>query len=161
MTGGGRRNHHPECAQEGRKKYARDQQSHGRAWGLIRYFKGNSEESGAGEMRPRLRDDVRYVKCPEGVYVHAQGGACTLKGAHSYEWLSRLAPHLTGEHTLDDLVGSLTADQRAMVEGLVGTLSEQRFVVDVVSEEPYQLDAEDQRVYAAEIAFIARFRYSG
>jgi hypothetical protein len=77
-----------------------------------------------------------------------------LKGAQSYEWLSRLAPHLTGEHTLDELVGPLAADQRAMVEGLVGTLSEQRFVVDAVDDEPPLLDAEEQRVYAAEIAFI-------
>ncbi|MGH3885912.1 MAG: hypothetical protein ACRDSZ_04955 [Pseudonocardiaceae bacterium] len=105
-------------------------------------------------MRPRLRDDVRYVKCPEGVYVHALGGACTLKGTQSYEWLSRLAPHLTGERTLDELVGPLAADQRTMVEGLVRTLSEQRFVVDVVGDEPHLLDAEEQRVYAAEIAFI-------
>lgn len=58
-----------------------------------------------------MRDDVRYVKCPAGVYVHA----------------------------------------------LVGTLSEQRFVVDAVDEEPPLLDAEEQRVYAAEIAFI-RYR---
>jgi hypothetical protein len=111
-------------------------------------------ENGGREVRPRLRDDVRYVKCPEGVYVHALGGACTVKGAQSYELLSRLAPHLTGERTLDELVGPLAADQRTMVEGLVGALSEQRFVVDAVDDEPHLLDAEEQRVYAAEIAFI-------
>lgn len=105
-------------------------------------------------MRPRLRDDVRYVKCPEGVYVHGLGGACTLKGVQTYEWLSRLAPHLTGERTLEELVGSLAADQRAMVEGLVGMLSERRFVVDTVDDEPHLLDVEEQRVYTAEIAFI-------
>lgn len=60
-------------------------------------------------MRPRLRDDVRYVKCPEGVYVHALGGACTLKGERSYEWLSRLAPYLTGERTLDFFSGGRTS----------------------------------------------------
>jgi len=105
-------------------------------------------------MRPRLRDDVRYVKCPEGVYVHGLGGACILKGAQTYEWLSRLAPHLTGERTLDELVGPLAVDQRTMVEGLVGVLSKERFIVDVVGDEPHLLDAEEQRVYAAEIAFI-------
>lgn len=105
-------------------------------------------------MRPRLRGDVRYVKCPEGVYVHGFGGACTLKGSQTYEWLSRLAPHLTGEHTLEELVGPLAVEQRTMVKGLVGLLSEQRFVVDAVGDEPHLLDAEEQRVYAAEIAFI-------
>ncbi len=86
--------------------------------------------------------------------MRALGGACTLKGEHSYEWLSRLAPHLTGERTLDELVEPLTADKRTMVEGLVRTLSEQRFVIDMVGDEPHLLDAEEQRVYAAEIAFI-------
>jgi len=108
-------------------------------------------------VRPRLRNDVRYVQCPEGAYVHGLDGACTVKGAHSYEWLSRLAPYLTGEHTLDDLVESLPVDRRAMVEGLVSALFEQGFVVDAVGDEPHGLDAEEQRVYAAEIAFI-RYR---
>lgn len=47
--------------------------------------------AGRPGIRPRLRDDVRYVKCPEGVYAHGLGGAW-----QTYEWLSRLAPHLTG-----------------------------------------------------------------
>jgi hypothetical protein len=88
------------------------------------------------------------------VYVHALGGACTLKGERAYDWLSRLAPYLTGEQTLEELVGPLPDDQRSMVTELVGTLSEQRFVVDVVSDEPHLLDEDEQRVYAAEIAFI-------
>jgi hypothetical protein len=105
-------------------------------------------------VRPRLRGDVRYVECPEGVYVHAQGGACILKGTQTYEWLSRLAPHLTGERTLDELVEPLAAQHRTMVQRLVGMLSEQRFIVDAVGDEPHLLDADEQRVYAAEIAFI-------
>jgi hypothetical protein len=82
-----------------------------------------------------------------------------------YEWLSRLAPFLTGEHTLPDLVGPLASEQRTMVGDLVRVLSERRFVVDVGREEPHLLDELEQRVYAAEIVFIgyaadsARWRF--
>ncbi|MGH3829699.1 MAG: hypothetical protein ACRDRS_04490 [Pseudonocardiaceae bacterium] len=61
-----------------------------------------------------------------------------MRGAQSYELLSRLAPHLAGERTLDELVGPLAADQRAMVEGLFGMLTEQRFVVDAGDDEPHR-----------------------
>jgi len=110
--------------------------------------------SGGPRMRPRLRDDVRYVKSPDGVYIHSHGGSCALNGTQMYDWLSRLAPHLTGEHTLEELVAPLAADQRAMVHDLVRVLAEQRFVADVRQDEPHLLDADELRIYAAEIAFI-------
>jgi hypothetical protein len=105
-------------------------------------------------MRPRLRADVRYVKSPDGVYVHGFAGACTLTGDTSYEWLDRLAPFLTGEHVLDDLVGPLGGDQRAVVEHLVRSLHEQRLLVDALDDVPHTLTEEEQRVYEPEIAFI-------
>lgn len=105
-------------------------------------------------MRPRMRGDVRYVRSPEGVYLEGLTGACTVKGAQAYEWLDRLAPHLTGDRTLGELVGQLGPDQRAMVEGLVRTLHEQGFVVDAVADVPHRLSDEERRVYAAEIEFI-------
>ncbi|MGH7533971.1 MAG: hypothetical protein ACREMG_00150, partial [Gemmatimonadales bacterium] len=86
--------------------------------------------------------------------MHALGGACTLKGERAYDWLSRLAPYLTGERSLEELVSVLPDDKRVMVEELVGILFERRFVVDVVNDEPHALDEDEQRVYAAEIAFI-------
>ncbi|XVV00441.1 hypothetical protein ACQPW3_23725 [Actinosynnema sp. CA-248983] len=109
-------------------------------------------------MRPRLRADVRYVKSPDGVYVRGAAGACTLTGGASYEWLDRLAPFLTGEHALDDLVEPLRGDQRAVVEHLVRSLVEQRLLVDAQDDEPHSLTEEEQRVYAPEIAFL---RYAG
>lgn len=107
-------------------------------------------------MRPLLRDHVWYAKAPDGAYIHGMGGACTLKGAQTYDWLDRLAPHLTGEHTLDELVAALTGEQRTMVRGLVSTLVEQQFVVDVdgVDDRSHTLDAQEQEIYAAEIAFV-------
>lgn len=108
-------------------------------------------------MRPRLRDDVRYVPCDEGAYVHADHGACTLKGAQAYEWLERLAPHLTGEHGLAELTAELPADRRRMVVDLVQTLADQGFLIDAADEEPHGLSERERQIYAAEIAFV-RYR---
>ncbi|MEV6158627.1 hypothetical protein AB0L53_50705 [Nonomuraea sp. NPDC052129] len=108
-------------------------------------------------MRPRLRDDVRYVPSDEGAYIHADHGACTLKGAQAYELLKKLAPYLTGEHSLTELTAALPADRRLMVVRLVETLAGQGFVVDAADEEPHGLSECERRIYAAEIAFI-RYR---
>ncbi|MFD0201083.1 MULTISPECIES: hypothetical protein [Saccharothrix] len=105
-------------------------------------------------MRPRLRADVRYVKSPDGVYVRGSAGACTLTGGASYEWLDRLAPFLTGEHALTDLVAPLRDEQRDVVEHLVRSLVEQRLLVDAREDRPHSLSADEQREYAPEIAFL-------
>ncbi|MEU4232923.1 hypothetical protein AB0F17_52265 [Nonomuraea sp. NPDC026600] len=105
-------------------------------------------------MRPRLRDDVRYVRCDEGAYVHADHGACTLKGAQAHDWLDRLAPYLTGEHTLAELTADLPPDRRRMVADLVQTLAGQGFVIDASDEEPHGLGERERQIYAAEIAFV-------
>ncbi|MEO3884457.1 hypothetical protein [Nonomuraea sp. B5E05] len=105
-------------------------------------------------MRPQLRDDVRFVECPDGAYVHSDYGACTLRGRQAYAWLARLAPALTGRHTLAELTAHLPDDRRAMVERLVGRLAEQRFVVDARQARPHGLTAAELREYAEEIAFI-------
>ncbi|NUT50496.1 MAG: hypothetical protein HOV94_24790, partial [Saccharothrix sp.] len=105
-------------------------------------------------MRPRLRADVRYVKSPDGVYVRGAAGACTLTGDSSYEWLDRLAPFLTGEHALADLVEPLGGGQREVVEHLVRSLFEQQLLVDAQDDLPHALTEEELRVYEPEIAFI-------
>ncbi|MET8146133.1 YcaO-like family protein [Sphaerisporangium sp. NPDC005288] len=105
-------------------------------------------------MRPRLSDDVRFVESPDGVYVHSDYGACVLRGRQAYAWLSRLAPALTGEHTLAELTERLPGDKRDMVENLVRRLAEQRFVVDARRSRPHGLTEDERRVYAEEIAFI-------
>lgn len=105
-------------------------------------------------MRPQLKDDVRFVECPDGAYVHSDYGACTLRGRQAYAWLTRLAPALTGRHTLAELTADLPGDRKAMVERLVGQLAEQRFVVDARQARPHGLTEAELRAYAEEIAFI-------
>jgi hypothetical protein len=105
-------------------------------------------------MRPRLLADVRFAKSPDGVYVEGDQGACTITGGHSHEWLSALAPYLTGEHTLAELTVELSSERKAMVEQIIGALAEQRFVADAADERPHGLSAGELSVYGPEIAWI-------
>ncbi|GAA2092723.1 hypothetical protein GCM10009801_59420 [Streptomyces albiaxialis] len=105
-------------------------------------------------MRPRLRDHVRFLERPDGTYVHAPHGGTLLPGAHLHAWLDRLAPFLTGEHSLAELVEALPPEQRETVERLVGTLAEGGFVTDAVPERPHGLSADEQRLYAEQLAFL-------
>jgi hypothetical protein len=106
-------------------------------------------------MRPQLREHVWFVKVPDGVHVHGSGGAATLRGGQTYEWLARLAPHLTGAQTLDELVAPLSDAQQKMVRDVVDALVEQQFVVDAGTvDRPHSLDDDEQRIYAPELAFV-------
>ncbi|MGP3962023.1 hypothetical protein ACTWPT_39150 [Nonomuraea sp. 3N208] len=79
---------------------------------------------------------------------------CILRGPHAYAWLARLAPALDGRRTLAELTRALPDDKRAMVDRLVGSLVEQRFVVDARGEPENGLTDVERRLYADEIAFI-------
>ncbi|WP_129842989.1 hypothetical protein [Streptomyces sp. RFCAC02] len=107
-------------------------------------------------MRPRLRQDVRFAEGTDGdVLVHGDNGSCTLRGRGAYPLLTRLAPLLTGERTLDDLTRGLPGPTRDVITGLVDALAAQDFVVDARPDRPHTLSDAETRTYADEIAFIA------
>ncbi|WP_043677745.1 hypothetical protein [Nocardia vulneris] len=106
-------------------------------------------------MRPRLHPAVRYVACPDGVYLFGDRGARTLRGARAFDWLSRLEPYLNGAFELDELTAALPAAQRSTVEGMVTALHEHGFVTDAQGDLPHQLAEAELRIYAREIAFLA------
>ncbi|MFE1770847.1 hypothetical protein [Streptomyces sp. NPDC059008] len=98
---------------------------------------------------------MRYVPCPDGVYLYGDRGARTLRGSHAYEWLRRLSPYLTGDHTVDELTAALPPAQRETVETTVRLLREHGFVTDVQDDTPHTLTPAERTTYAPEIAFIA------
>ncbi|WP_274563338.1 hypothetical protein [Streptomyces spiramyceticus] len=99
-------------------------------------------------------ENVQYVDSEGAAYVQGDHGTCTIAGEHAYVWLSRLAPLLTGEHTLEELTCSLSLERQALVRGLVTALAKHRFVVDVGAEQPHGLSPVELETYAPEIAFI-------
>ncbi|RZQ63938.1 TOMM precursor leader peptide-binding protein [Amycolatopsis suaedae] len=87
-------------------------------------------------------------------------GTLTLDGKHIYQWVDKLAPFLTGEHTLDEITASLSEDRKRMVTGLITGLVRQGFVKDVGDDRPHGLDAAELAAYESEIAFIDYYRDS-
>ena len=60
------------------------------------YTRSSADVNEEARMRPRLKDDVRYLPLPDGVYLHSDLDSFTLPGKQSYAWIERLAPFLTG-----------------------------------------------------------------
>lgn len=108
-------------------------------------------------MRPKLRDDTLYVPISDGVYLKNNRGVLRIPGKQVYQWVDRLAPHLDGTHTLDELTDGLSADRQQMVAQLVELLADNGFVKDVTDDRPHTLSPAETRAYAAEIAFIDYF----
>ncbi|GAA2609246.1 hypothetical protein [Streptomyces axinellae] len=81
-------------------------------------------------MRPQLRDHVLFTERPDGTHVQGPHGGMLLRGPGLHPWLSRLAPFLTGEHTLAELVAELPPGRRGMVERLVEKLARGGYVRD-------------------------------
>lgn len=105
-------------------------------------------------MRPRLRQDVRFVECPDGAYVHGDHGTCTLRGRGAYAWLSRLAPALDGNRTVAELTAGLDPERRTVAEQVIAGLARQRFVADARDALRHGLSGQERRVYSAEIDFV-------
>jgi hypothetical protein len=110
-------------------------------------------------MKPRLRDDVHFRPSPGGVFVRvgsAPGPGFTISGRDTYEWLNRIVPYLTGEHTLDELGSSLKEDRRARLQSLVTLLHREGAVRDASEDRPHTLSDEVRQAHAHVIGFIAQ-----
>jgi hypothetical protein len=109
-------------------------------------------------LKPRLKDDVRFVPRPDGVFVMVPSRpdlGFTLGGPRTYQWLARLGPFLTGEHTLDELVGRLDDARRDRIRSLVALLHREGAVRDAAGDLPHTLPEEVRRAHARVIDFIS------
>ncbi|MGI5351374.1 TOMM precursor leader peptide-binding protein [Streptomyces sp. CA-250714] len=83
------------------------------------------------DVRPRLRADALFTATDDGVLLQYPEGQFVLKGRTAYQWMCRLAPHLTGAHTLAELCHGLSEERRATVTAMVRTLLRSGVVRDV------------------------------
>jgi hypothetical protein len=79
-----------------------------------------------------------------------------LRGRQTYDWLTRIAPFLTGEHTLDELVDALDGARQARIRSLVEALHSGRAVRDAAGDLPHSLSAGVRERYAPVIGFVGR-----
>ncbi|MFE1894887.1 hypothetical protein ACFW9B_03535, partial [Streptomyces yangpuensis] len=83
--------------------------------------------------RPRIRRDVLFTETPDGVLFHNADGGFRLTAKSAYRFATLIVPHLTGEHSVDDLCRGLGEAQRAMVGELVRTLYDRDFARPVTT----------------------------
>ncbi|MGP4015823.1 TOMM precursor leader peptide-binding protein [Saccharopolyspora sp. 5N708] len=122
---------------------------------LIRF-----EVAGMEQVKPKLKNDTLYLPSAEGIYFVSNHGTLTLDGKHIYQWVDKLAPFLTGAHTLDEITANLSEDRKRMVVGLISGLAEKGFIKDVSDDRPHGLDEDELAAYESEIAFIDYYRDS-
>ncbi|MFD6261951.1 hypothetical protein ACFWDK_24320 [Micromonospora chalcea] len=104
-------------------------------------------------MRVKLRDDLMYVPVDDGVYLETGLAGTHLAGASAYGLVQRLAPHLDGSHTVQELTNGLPAAQRQLVTDLVGMLVRRGIARDLDSEPPHTLRDWELDTYRESIAF--------
>lgn len=106
---------------------------------------------------PKLKPDSIFLPDSEGVLFRNGQTVFFLKGRSTYQWVSALAPHLTGEHTLQTLCSPFEADRRAMVMRLVNTLLEKGIVKNQVPEDPDLLPGAVRSQFKSQIEFIDHY----
>ncbi len=112
------------------------------------------------QVKPKLKNDTLYLPSAEGIYFVSNHGTLTLEGKHIYQWVDKLAPFLTGAHTLDEITAGLSGDRRRMVTALISGLVEKGFVKDVGDDREHGLDERELAAYESEIAFVDYYRDS-
>jgi hypothetical protein len=117
----------------------------------------SSDGLSALEMRPRLRDDVCFAPAPDGALVVMPSRpdmGFRVPGRGAYDWLRRLTPFLSGDHTIRDLGRSLEQDRMIRMRSLIARLAREGAVRDAAADRPHTLSGEVRRRYARQIAFI-------
>ena len=113
----------------------------------------------AGDVRPRLRDDVQFVPFPGGTFVvmpTRNDMGFRIAGRDTCSWLRRLAPFLTGDHSLSDLGRRLQGARRERMLSLIARLQAEGAVRNAAVDSAHTLSSDVRRAYASVIAFIAR-----
>ena len=108
-------------------------------------------------LRPKLKQDSVFLPNNDGVLFRNGNNVFFLKGASVYQWVSSLAPHLTGEHTLEELCQPLDSGRREMVVRLVRTLLDKGMVKDHVLEDPATLPENVRARFAPQIELIDHY----
>ncbi|MFF5705109.1 TOMM precursor leader peptide-binding protein [Streptomyces sp. NPDC012794] len=111
--------------------------------------------------RPRIRRDVLFTETPDGVLFHNSDGGFRLTARTAYRFATLIVPHLTGEHTVEELCRGLGDAQRAMVGELVKTLYERDFARSVAESAPPEPaaapSADVARRFASQIAYADHY----
>ncbi|TLS42106.1 hypothetical protein FE633_32530 [Streptomyces montanus] len=98
-------------------------------------------------MRPQLRSDAFFAPVAHGVIWLSSAGEVTLKGTSIAAVTQRLAPHLNGRRTVEELTATLSDQHRSLVVELIDVLLAKGLVRDAAAEQPSALYVTGDAVY--------------
>jgi bacteriocin biosynthesis cyclodehydratase domain-containing protein len=119
------------------------------------------DETAFGSIRPRLRNDVVFLRVETGIYLRSAENSCVLKGAGAYEWMSVLGPRMDGSFTVDELCGSLDEKRRATAVGLIRTLLARGFARPSAQDDGDALPPDVAAAFAPQVQFVEHFMHAG
>ncbi|HEY0168645.1 MAG TPA: TOMM precursor leader peptide-binding protein [Jatrophihabitans sp.] len=119
-----------------------------------------SPSSPLANIRPRLRNDVVFLRVDTGIYLRSSQMSCVLKGQGVYDWMAALGPRMTGEWTVAELCEGLDEARRRTAEGLVRTLLDRGFARDAVASVDAELSEQVLRRFASQINFVEHFMHA-
>lgn len=113
-------------------------------------------------MRLKVKGDTFFLPIPnEGVYFRNNYGSFRMEGSTIDQWIEKLVPVLSGEHTLADLTDGLPDPYRNQVYAIATQLYQNGFVRDVSQDRPHRLPPDIVAKYAAQIEFLDSLGGSG
>jgi bacteriocin biosynthesis cyclodehydratase domain-containing protein len=112
------------------------------------------------DVRPRLRNDVVFLRVDTGIYLRSSETSCVLKGAGAYEWMSVLGPRMTGEHTVAELCEGLDDSRRKTAVSLMRTLLDRGFARAVPLPDLRTLPTSTADLFARQINFVEHFMHA-
>lgn len=112
------------------------------------------------DLRPRLRNDVVFLRVDTGIYLRSSENSCVLRGPGAYEWMSVLGPRMTGESSVAELCEGLDDSRRTTAVGLMRTLLTRGFARAVPAPDVRVLPSAVLEAYAPQINFIEHFMHA-
>src|SRR5215469_6296387 len=113
--------------------------------------------SALSDLRPKLKQDSVFLQTEEGVFLKNGEVVFSIKGKHIYRLMSRLAPYMTGEHTLATICKGLEAGQRVSIEKLVTTLLQRGIVKNHIPEAIEMLPQAVCDAFKMQIEFVDHY----
>ena len=111
--------------------------------------------------RLKVKEDTFFFPEPNGVYFRNNVSSFSMKGSSIAQWVERLVPMFSGEHTLDELTQGLPPQYRERVYEIGEALYLNGFAKDVSKNRPHCLERDLINKYASQIEFIENFVDSG
>ncbi|HEY0546562.1 MAG TPA: TOMM precursor leader peptide-binding protein [Pyrinomonadaceae bacterium] len=111
----------------------------------------------SADVRPKLKQDSIFLPSAQGVVFRNGANVFSLKGKSIYQWVCSLAPHLTGEQTLEELCAPLADGQREMVSKLVSALLDKGLLKNSVPEDKTLLTEAVRARFKSQIDFIDHY----